>query len=249
MSFTINDKDYSDKEMYNAIQATKQERRQWCQQQAREFLEKKERQKYYHCWYLVPEVEDDSYIRLSQEDVDCIQKAIKENEEKGLSEAEADEERREVIHSLQIDLSSYIYDPYEYADLTDVHFDDFIYCYGFRVKLFDNEGNETSTTNKKTRLSDDEYIQILTELLYTPQQLSFEGLRRILPELCTKIMNDITEPHETAAVFMTEFNADVEAILKPIGGRDSIPGSAMFNNPFFAIAEHLAERNDKGDTE
>ena len=60
MPLYYNNQEFSDKEVADAIKAKYQERRQWCQQQAREFLEKKERQKYYHCWYLVPEVEDDS---------------------------------------------------------------------------------------------------------------------------------------------------------------------------------------------
>ena len=129
----------------------------------------------------------------------------------------------DIISELNINVVEYLSEPYEYADLKNIHFDDYIYCYRFRVKRFDHEGNEVSDDNLIASLTDDEYIQVLTELLYAPHQLSFDGLRRALPEVAVKIMNHVTSPFETSAIFLTEFNDDVDAILKPLGGRDNIP--------------------------
>ena len=148
-----------------------------------------------------------------------------------------------IISELNINVVEYLSEPYEYADLKNIHFDDYIYCYLFRVKRFDHEGNEVSDDNLIASLTDDEYIQALTELLYSPKPLSFDGLRRALPEVAGKIMNDVTSPFETSAIFMTEFNDDVNAILKPLGGRDNIPAAGLFDNPFVAFAEYCASKN------
>ena len=244
MSFHFNDQEFSDKEVADAIKAKKQERRQWCEQQAREHLAKKERRKYYLCDYYVPEADLEGYFRLPQETVDRILQGLKEIADKAPYdyEGEADDLRHDMFLNMNIDVLEYLDEPYEYGYLTDVHFDNYIYCYRFRVKRYGSEDDEASVITAGARLTDDEYIQVLTELLYAPRQLSFDGLRIALPEIGTKILNDVTSPFETSAIFMTEFNADVDAILKPIGGRDHIPGAGLFGNPFVAIAEHNAAK-------
>ena len=242
MSFYLNNQKFSDKEVADSIKAEKQERRQWCEQQAREYLAKKERRKYYHCDYYIPESDQEGYFRLPQETVERIQQGLKEIADNApySYEGEADDLRHDMFLNMDIDVLDYLGEPYEYAYLTNVHLDDYIYCYRFRVKRFDHEGNEISDSNFVASLTDDEYIQVLTELLYAPHQLSFDGLRRALPEIGTKIMNNITSHLETSAIFLSEFNDDIDAILAPIGGRDNIPGAGLFDNPFVAIAEHMA---------
>ena len=245
MPLYYNNQEFSDKEVADAIKAKYQERRQWCEQQAREYLAKKERHKYYHCDYYVPEADDNSYLRLPQEILDEVQAAIqKDIEENGPTDKEhATEVYGDIISELNINVVEYLSEPYEYADLKNIHFDDYIYCYRFRVKRFDHEGNEVSDDNLIASLTDDEYIQALTELLYAPHQLSFDGLRRALPEVAVKIMNHVTSPFETSAIFLTEFNDDVDAILKPLGGRDNIPAAGLFDNPFVAFAKYCASKN------
>lgn len=244
MSFYLNNQEFSDKEVADSIKAKKQQRRQWCEQQAREYLAKKERRKYYHCDYYVPEADMDSYVRLPQDIVDRIQKGLKEIADGApySYEGEADDLRHDMFLNMEIDVCEYLSEPYESALLTNVHFDDYLYCYRFRVKRFDHEGNEISNSHLIASLTDDEYIQVLTELLYAPHQISFDGLRIALPGIGTKIMNDVTSHLETSAIFMTEFNDDVDAILRPIGGRDKIPAAGLFDNPFVAIAEHMAAK-------
>lgn len=244
MSFYLNNQEFSDKEVANSIKAKKQERRQWCEQQAREYLAKKERRKYYHCDYYVPEADADSYLRLPQEILDEVQAAIqKDIEENGpIDKEHATEVYGDIISELNINVVEYLSEPYGYADLKNIHFDDYIYCYSFRVKRFNHEGNEVSDDSLIASLTDDEYIHVLTELLYAPHQLSFDGLRMALPEIGTKILNDVTSHLETSAIFLTEFNDDLDAILAPIGGRDNIPGAGLFDNPFVAIAEYMAAK-------
>ena len=234
MPLYYNNQKFSDKEVADAIKAKKQERRQWCEQQAREHLAQKPRRKFYRCTYFVPEVEMQKYIALPSEQEEQLRAVMNQQIADGF-----DPDLSDTLQEMAIPVYE---DDGPEGVLTDIDFDDFIYCYSFRVKRFDHEGNEVSDDNLIARLTDDEYIQVLTELLYAPRQLSFDGLRIALPEIGTKILNDVTSPFETSAIFMTVFNADVDAILKPIGGRDHIPGAGLFGNPFVAIAEHNAAK-------
>ena len=93
-----------------------------------------------------------------------------------------------------------------------------------------------------TALTDEEYIQVLTELLYSPQVLSYDGLRRILPDICKKIAKDCTEYGTATALFLEEMNRDVDTILEQNGGREKTPYVELFNNPFVLMAEHNASR-------
>ncbi len=235
MPLYYNNQEFSDKEVADAIKAKYQERRQWCEQQAREHLAKKERRKYYRCTYFVPEVEMQKYIALPAEQEEQLRAAMNQQIADGFDPD---------LHDILLDMAITVNEnDGPEGVLTDIDFDDFIYCYRFRVKRFDHEGNEVSDDNLIASLTDDEYIQVLTELLYSPKPLSFDGLRRALPEVAVKIMNDVTSPFETSAIFLTEFNDDVDAILKPLGGRDNIPAAGLFDNPFVAFAEYCASKN------
>ena len=243
MPFYYNDQEFSDKEMGQALNEKKQQRRDWCEQKAREYLATKERHKYYYCTYFVPEVEMHKYIKLPQEILDQIQAAIeKDKEENGTYDAIYTSDLSDIIQELGIEVQDYV-DEYNIATLLDVNFDDYLYCYHFRVKRFDSEGNETADIWQIASLTDEQYIQAITELLYAPKQLSFDGLRRALPEIGTKIMNDCTSTDETSAIFMIELNDDVNAILNQVGGRDKIPGAGLFNNPFIGLIEYAGNRS------
>jgi hypothetical protein len=246
MPFGFNNQEFSDNEIANAIKAKKQQRRQWCEQRVREYLAAKERRKYYYCTYFVPEAEMHQYIKLPQDIVDRIQEELrKEAEENGpVEEKYAAMVRGDVIGEMGIDVQDLTDECYE-ANLLDVDFDDFVYCYHFRVKRFDFDGNEIADKWQIASLTDEQYVMALTELLYAPERLSFDGLCRALPEVGAKIMKDVTSATEASAVFMKEFDDDVDAILEPLGGRDKIPYAGLFGNPFVDIAEHVAALESK----
>lgn len=238
MSFYLNNQEFSDKEVADSIKAKKQERRQWCEQQAREYLAHKPRRKYYRCTYFVPEVEMQKYIALPAEQEEQLRAAMNQQIADGIDPD---------LHDILLDMAIPVDDGDDgpEGELTGIDFDNFIYCYRFRVKSFDSDGKETADKWQIASITDEQYIQALTELLYSPCPLSFDGLRRALPDVAVKIMNDVTSPFETSAIFMTEFNDDVDAILKPIGGRGNIPAAGLFGNPFVAIAEHMAAKNEQ----
>ncbi len=233
MPLYYNNQEFSDKEVADSIKAKYQERRQWCKQQAREYLAHKERRKYYNCTYFVPEVEMQKYIALPIELEEQLRAAMKQQIADGFDPD---------LHDVLCDMAIPVDDGDDGSEgvLTEIDFDDFIYCYRFRAKCFDSDGNQTAEKWQIASITDEQYIQVLTELLYSPKPLSFDGLHRALPDVATKIMNDVTSSFETSAIFMTEFNDDVDAILKPLGGRHNIPAAGLFGNPFVALAEHTA---------
>ena len=236
MPLYYNNQEFSDKEVADAIKTKYQERRQWCEQQAREYLADKPRRKYYRCTYFVPEVEMQKYFALPAEQEEQLRAAMNQQIADGFDPD---------LHDILLDMAITVDDGDDgpEGELTDIDFDDFIYCYSFRVRRFDADGNQSADRWEVANLTDEQYIQALTELLYSPKPLSFDGRRRALPEVAVKIMNDVTSPFETSAIFMTEFNDDVDAILKPLGGRDNIPAGGLFDNPFVAFAEYCASKN------
>ena len=238
MAFYHNDQKFSDQELGLAVKQKKQNRHDWCERKVREFFATKNRHKYYHCRYFVPEVEQDSYVCLPQEILDEIQAAMNKDIEEGF-----DPDVRGIIENMEeIFVGGNDYEPE--GTLTDIDFDDYIYCYHFRVLRFDNEGDQIDDIFRIAKLTDEEYVQALTELLYSPKQLSFDGLRKVLPEVGAKILKDCTSPNETSAIFMTEFNDDVDTILKQVGGRENIPEAGLFNNPFIGLIEYMSAKND-----
>ncbi len=246
MSFFLNGQEFSDKEVVQSVKEAKQARHDWCEQQARAFFATKERPKFYHIYYYIPEARMDQYYKVPQELLDKIREAIDADiAENGAyaSKEEASDVRRDIISDM--DTSGYIEvdNPYE-PDLLDIDFDDFVYCYHTRVKRFDPvSGEEKEGVLCLTALTDEEYIQVLTELLYSPEVLSYDDLRRILPEICKKIAKDCTKHGTATVLFLEEMNRDVDTILEQNGGRNKTPYVELFNNPFVLMAEHNASKD------
>ena len=252
MSFYVNNQKFSDKEIAEGVKQRKQERRDWCEQQAREYLATKTRKKFYLCEVYYPEVDDERYLRIYDDDVERIKAALAEDlEENGPYKDDEDERdsRREVFRYL--DLRGYYIDPYGEVEINDVNLDDYIYCYGVRVMRFDNQGEKKKYDDYyNITLTDEEYIQLVTELLYAPSELSFDGLKMVLPDICNKIWGYCYNTSHVSAIILEEINKDVDAILQQHGGREKTPHVGVFDNPFAQIAEYVASRaeqtNDEG---
>ena len=255
MAFLFKDKEYSDKEVASAIKERKQARHDWCEQKAREFFATKERRKFYNTSYYVPEADDEGYFHFPDELINTIQTAIdKDFAENGPSpnmKAAIADVRQEIIEGM--DLSEYeekflhlVCPGFEYLTINDIDLDDFIYCYGVRVLRFDShDGKQTGEEFEMVRLSDDEYIQVLTELLYAPHTLSLDGLCEVLPEIGKKIAEHCTVPTETSAIFLDEMNDDIDNILEQIGGKDKIPHAGLFDNILVDIIEHNERKSNE----
>ena len=248
MSFYFNDQEFSDKEVAQSAREARQARHEWCEQQAREYLATKQRAKFYHIYYFVPEVEMDMYYNVPQELVDKVKASIDADiAENGpyVSKEDAASARRDIVSDM--DTSGYIDvdEPYE-PDLLDIDFDDYLYCYHVRTKRFDPVSGEQQEDGLcLTALTDEDYVQVLTELLYAPQVLSFDALRRLLPAICQKMANDCTRKDSATALILDEMNRDVDAILQQHGGREKTPYIGLFNNPFVLIAEHNASKEQE----
>lgn len=248
MPFYSGDKEYSDQQVAADAKRCKKERHDWCEQQAREYLAAHQRPKYYFTEYYIPEAEQEIYIRWAQDDIDTIQKAITDDiAEYGpyKDEKEADEARREVIQNLDIDMSYYLpeeSDMYRQIDLLDVKFDKYICCEKATVLRFEKEDGTPRKTECAVKLTDEEYIQVLTELLYSPEPLSFDGLWMKLPEIGKKIWKNCGSPYATSAIFLTDLNKQVDEILALHGGRKNTPHVDIFDNPIAIMAEYLAAK-------
>lgn len=248
MPFYSGDKEYTDQLVAAEVKRLKQERHDWCEQQAREYLAAHQRPKYYYTEYYIPEAEQETYIRWAQDDIDTIQKAIADDlAEYGpyKDEKEEDEMRREVIQNLDIDMSYYLpeeSDKYRQIDLLDVKFDKYVCCEKATVLRFEKEDDAPRKTECAVKLTDEEYIRVLTEMLYSPEPLSFDGLWMRLPEIGKKIWKDCGSLYVTSAIFLTELNKQVDEILALHSGRENTPHIGIFDNIFAQLAEYHAAK-------
>lgn len=251
MPFYLGDKEYSDQQVAAEVKRLKQERHDWCEQQAREYLAAHQRPKYYFTEYYIPEAEQETYIRWAQDDVETIQKAISDAIAESiaidgpLTEDEEDEMRREVIQNLDIDMSYYLpeeSDKYRRIDLLDVKFDKYVCCEKATVLRFEKEDDAPEKELCVVKLTDEEYIQVLTELLYSTEPLSFDGLCSVLPEIGKKIWKRCSNIHETSAIFLTDLNKQADEILAQHGGRENTPYINIFDNIFAQLAEYHAAK-------
>jgi hypothetical protein len=255
MPFYSGDKEYSDQQVAADAKRCKKERHDWCEQQAREYLAAHQRPKYYYTEYYIPEAEQQTYIRWAQDDVETIQKAIADDiAEYGPyeNEIEEDDMRIEVIRNLDIDMSYYLpeeSDKYRRIDLLDVKFDKYICCEKATVLRFEKEDDAPRKTECAVKLTDEEYIRVLTELLYSPEPLSFDGLCSVLPEIGKKIWKDCGSLYVTSAIFLTDLNKQVDEILAQHGGRENTPHVGIFDNPFAIMAEYLATKESAKEEE
>lgn len=258
MPFYSGDKEYSDQQVAAEVKRLKQKRHDWCEQQAREYLAAHERPKYYFTEYYIPEAEQETYIRLAQDDVETIQKAISDAIAESiaidgpLTEDEEDEMRREVIQNLDIDMSYYLpeeSDKYRRIDLLDVKFDKYVCCEKATVLRFEKEDDTPRKTECAVKLTDEEYIRVLTELLYSPEPLSFDGLWMKLPEIGKKIWKDCGSLYVTSAIFLTDLNKQVDEILALHSGRENTPHVGIFDNIFARLAEYHAAKESAKEEE
>ena len=247
MAFFINEQKFTDKEVASAIKEAKQARHEWCEQQAHEFFTGKNCRQFYHVWYYLPEIEDDGYLCLPKTTIDAVREAIdKDIAENGpYSDPDgAGDARRDIIYSLNIDVTDKVDPTAEYVTLTDIDLNDYLNCYSVRVLRFDSQSCEQLANQQlAVHLTDEEYIQILTELLYSPKQMSFDGLCKILPEVGIKITDRCVDTNASTAIFLKEMNDDVDAILEKNGGRENTPYIDLFDNPFVLMAEYNASKN------
>lgn len=205
----------------------------WCRQKASEYLAAKERKKHYYVqYYDNNDNELDTYYDLPQELVDNLLKKLEQEviiDGPFKDKKEEIEIRREIIQDMD---DAFIAD---YLDLdcklSDIDPDDFIYYYKLNVCRFDpNSKSMVKESGRHLHFTDEEYIQILTELLCAPFDLSFDGLRMVEPDICDKIMNGCSTCDYTTVIFLTEMNEDVKNILEQCGGRDKIPKSQYISN-------------------
>lgn len=210
----------------------------WCRQKASEYLAAKERKKYYYIQYYDPyENIIEGYNALPQEVVDNLRKELEQSvidDGPFKDKKEEIEQRREIIKNMS---DPYIESPDQYqsvcADvcLYDIDPDNFIYDYKLIVCCFDPISKSLIKDEKIwVELSDEEYIQILTELLCAPFNLSFDGLRMVEPNICNRIIKQYSTSDYATAIFLTEMNEDVQNILEQCGGRDKIPESQYISN-------------------
>ena len=67
------------------------------------------------------------------------------------------------------------------------------------------------------KMDDESYIQVLTELLYAPTELSFDDLYGIIPQTCELIKQECEKHNIIGDIVLQEMNNDVKTILKMNG--------------------------------
>ena len=246
MAFTFDNKQYSDQEVASAVKQLKQQRRQWCEQEVCKYLSTHARNKFYFTEFYIPDTYDSTYIMWKQSVIDTIKNELSKYGPYEDEDAECDE-RLNIIEDLsangELDLSGYIpeIEMYESHHVIDIDINKYICSEKACVLRFDKETDKPTTTYCNVELTDEEYIQVMTELLYSPSPLSFDGILHLLPEIGMKIYNQCTNNNQTSAIFLTELNNHVDEILAQHGGREKTPHVGVFSNIFAQIAEHIAK--------
>ena len=201
------------------------ERHDWCEQKAREFFANKNRKKWYHTYYkdYDCDLESDWYEVLPDSFVDKLKAAfndfISENNLSSAKDMEPDE-REEIIKVLDPDEYGIgIDDPYYgYPSLVDVDFDDFKYFYKVRGTIKDRRFTSYELIEHDSVahivVDDEDYIRVLTELLYAPTELSFDDLYGIIPQTCELIKQACEKCGVIGDIVLQEMNNDVKTILK-----------------------------------
>ena len=237
--YNFGSRDHTHKEVVTMAENAKQKRHQWCEKQAREYLSSKFRRKYYRTLISSPEVDMWQYVQLCDEHIEAINKAIKNLYIEGSFDSKEQEAIAisDAIADLNLNGKEYIDIPYEYADILDVDLNDYIYCYSLEVITFNPNDNGPQTCEAIVQLTDEQYIQVITEMLYAPHELSLDGLEMCLPEIGHLIRKKTMNTFYPITVFLKEFNDDVNAILAKYGGRENTPYIGVFENIFVQIAE------------
>lgn len=201
------------------------ERHNWCEQKAREYFASKKREKWYHTYYKDYdcdaefdwfEILPDSFVKDLKAGFNSF---VSENNLSSVKDIEPDW-REEIIY--QIDPYKYGVgndDPY-YGNLTlvDVDFDDFRYFYKVRGTIKDTRIDRIVPDGVSyIKVDDEDYIQVLTELLYARTELSFDDLYGIIPQTCELIKQACEKHNIIGDIVLQEMNNDVKTILKMNG--------------------------------
>ena len=205
----------------------KDEHHNWCEQKAREYFASKKREKWYHTYYkdYDCDAEFDWFEMLPDSFVEDLKAAFNdfasENNLGSVKDIEPDW-REEIIY--QIEPGKYGVgndDPY-YGNLVlvDVDFDDFRYFYKVRGTIKDTRIDRIVPDGVSyIKVDDEDYIQVLTELLYARTELSFDDLYGIIPQTCELIKVVCEKYNVIGDIVLEEMNNDAKAILNQCGGQ------------------------------
>ena len=243
MALYINNQEFSDKEVALKAQEWRQERLEWSEQQAREYLAANPRRKYYHCDIYYPEVDDTAYLPLPDDIIAHIEKELAENGAYASDDEKLDA-RRDIVIEMNLSAADYLpLSPYDYIDIQDVDIENYLHMCKCTVLRFRDVDDVPYRESKSVELSNEEYIQVLTQMLYAPNRLTLEDLHELLPEIAEKIRKacakmDFVDLRPTSAIFLTELYDAVDTILAKHGGKENTPHIEVFDNIIVALAEN-----------
>lgn len=202
------------------------ERHDWCEQKAREFFANKNRKKWYHVWIKDDDcnVTFDCYELLADSFVEDLKAAfngfVSENNLSSIKDIEPDW-REEIIYQIDtVNHVSGVGQNFSSFKMIDIDFDDCKCFYKVRGKkhfkrFCRRKFNGVGVSGIK--MDDESYIQVLTELLYAPTELSFDDLYGIIPQTCELIRKECEKHNIVGDIVLQEMNNDVKTILKMNG--------------------------------
>ena len=199
------------------------ERHDWCEQKAREFFANKNRRKWYHTCYkdYDCDAEFNWYERLPDSFVEDLKAAfngfVSENNLSSVKDIEPDW-REEIIYQLDPAKYGIEKDPfYGNPQMIDVDFDNYMYLYEVRGTINDTRFDMLVPNGvSHIKVDDEDYIQVLTELLYASAELSFDDLYGIIPQTCEVIKQACENSNVIDDIVLQEMNNDAKTILKTI---------------------------------
>ena len=226
MADTTDYKPLSDEQRLREFMTRARSKMQWCREKAAEYHKAHPRRKFYKLTYDFCG-ERETYACLSDEDIKRIQDMVAEEIAENGPFANAEERKDFLGDNLDevIDWSEYL--PEEHARsidaeegertrVTDIDFDDYVYCSEFTVKCsvwYKDDKKDLHEHVYNIDLTDDEWIELVAFRLFDPK-LTFLDLRELDKALYDRIEANVYTPHDYHLIYMTEVNDAADAISK-----------------------------------
>lgn len=261
---TIGNKEYSEKQAANSLLNLMIKRWEWCKEQARKYLRKKEHDTFYKLTisYYTEELDDfeefDEWHPISDQIIDQIhQDMLSYTEENG--DFANEDERKEWIKDYCLTYGGFWNIDAcrgDYYGICDIDLDNKRHAYEFIGFHFNSseEGTIPKRTCQYATLTDEEYVEIVARMIQE-SGYSFDDMRFMQEKLHKRLCAELYYKGFNSAIIATELENDAKIIIDSVGGQENIPEWFTQDNIFvpyiiefiFENKEEFAEQIEKLD--
>ena len=227
------------------------ERLEWCRNAAKEYVKNNERRKFYKLTYeLFGSDYHTIHAGISDADRKVVEDALKEEfeingpfENEGIKKEFYDEVITEILYDY-IPEKDRRWDNV-HPHITDIDFNDFIYCTHFKCKCsvwYGKDPEELYDFGGFIELSNNEFINLVAARLYD-KELSFYDLKYLFEDIYNRVDSWFYSRHQHHVIFLSEINDVAQAILDS-KSEDDMP-KLRYTGYLSTIEENPDVFNDK----